>query len=233
MVLELILLACGKIGDFIFGKVLGALYNALVVPLLVFCKKHERREFAFESTLHLEGRVNFSSILAALKERYDLQQEQGKDFNEFFCHFKLNKVNFKLTAFLNADYGSVKTGDRKEQEQLPLDSLTLRYECSTLLKEVKNNCNVIKGQLEKTQETISMKTKQTFAYTHNRLLFDLKRDAILVPVYSFKDVDRVEIVLSQGKIKLSKRSGVIELNTWLFDEEMEDALVKMLVFVCA
>jgi len=231
--IEFLWVFAGKAGDFLFDKVLGTVYEIIVVPLRVHCKKNERRQFLFESTLLIEDKLNFSVIVNSLRELYDLKP--GKDFNEFFTHFDLDKVPFELNIVLHPNYENVENVStkelRKEFEKSPVSSVLFSFKCHTLLKEVQNNCNLIKGQFDKIKEKINKVVKENYDYTHNRLIFELNKEIKFNPIQNFRDVDYVEIAIAQGKIKLSRKECTISVNTWLLNDRTQMSLFKLLTFI--
>jgi hypothetical protein len=231
--LEFLLVFVGKACDFLFDKVLGTAYEIIVVPVRVYCKKNERRQFLFESTLLIEDRLNFGVVVSSLKEPYDLKQ--GNDFNEFFTHFDLDNVPFELNLVLHPNYEKIETISskelRKEFERAPISSVTFSFKCHTLLREVQNNCNLIKGQLDEIKEKINTAAKENYDYTHNRLIFKLSKEIKFKPIQNFRDVDYVEIVIGQGKIKISRKECVVSVNTWLLNDHTQTSLFKLLTFI--
>ncbi len=217
----------GAVLDFLVNKVLGRIYEWVILPIRVFIKRNDRRKFIFQTAINLGSPMTVAEIKRAMGELYRI--EHGSDFNEIKANFEIDNIPFRLMATIHPDYDDKKR--LKNSDTLLAKTISLEYTCHTLLKETRSNCNLIKGQLEKCEEKMGDANGRNTKYTHSKLIFKMKEGVKFKPVEHFKDVQYIEAKIDEGIIKLTKKECEMSLTTWIISPKTENTLLELLTIM--
>ena len=215
----------GKVFDFLFNKVLGTVYDIVILPIKVFFKKNERTKFVFESTLRIKEKTTTKNIRALIINNFKLNESNELELEG---NIENDKVPFEIKIKINVDFVDLKTPNKKQIEETDVDSITLEFTCHSLLKEVRSNCEFVKKGLDNFKNSLDLFQSKNLLYTHTILKFPLNNTIKFSPIKRLDDVIKTELTIPDGKVIFNLNEVKLITGSWILSEKTENILYKLL-----